>query len=79
MNISRRKTPGMRIRKFHDGGKAHEHPHSDTTNYITSAAERINRQLFKESGGEQNPNSCVSSGSYGEVADNAKNSTRLRR
>lgn len=60
MNINRRTIPGMRVRKFHEGGEVHEHPHSDTTNYVSSAAERINRQLFKESGGEKNPNTAVS-------------------
>jgi len=60
MNIRRRFSPGMRIRKFHEGGKTHPHPHSDTTNYITNAAQRINRQLFMESGGESDPNIAVS-------------------
>ena len=34
MNINRRTIPGMRVRKFHEGGEVHEHPHSDTTNYV---------------------------------------------
>ena len=60
MNIRRSTPPGMRVRKFHNGGRGPGHPHSDTTNYITSATERINRQLFKESGGEKDPNTAVS-------------------
>lgn len=31
MNINRRKPPGMRIRKFHNGGKDPGHPHGDLT------------------------------------------------
>tara|TARA_R110000765_G_scaffold314327_1_gene407181 strand:- start:4 stop:552 length:549 start_codon:yes stop_codon:yes gene_type:complete len=62
MNINRRAIPGMKVRRFHNGGKGPGHPHvtPDTTNYTNSAAERINRQLFKESGGEENPNTAVS-------------------
>ena len=58
MEIRRRFQPGMKVRKFHNGGKGPGHPHPDTTNYVSSAAERINRQLFKESGGEENPNTA---------------------
>ena len=62
MNINRRAVPGMKVRRFHNGGKGpgHPHPTPDTTNYTNSAAERINRQLFKESGGEENPNTALS-------------------
>ena len=60
MNINRRAVPGMKVRRFHNGGKGPGHPHPDTTNYTNSAAERINRQLFKESGGENNPDIAVS-------------------
>tara|TARA_R110000796_G_C14531724_1_gene431943 strand:+ start:960 stop:1622 length:663 start_codon:yes stop_codon:yes gene_type:complete len=31
MNINRKRAPGMRIRKFHNGGKGPGHPHGDLT------------------------------------------------
>mgnify|MGYP003653366645 CR=1 FL=1 len=29
MNINRRTIPGMRVRKFHEGGEVHGHPHEN--------------------------------------------------
>tara|TARA_R110000744_G_scaffold24921_1_gene61986 strand:- start:56 stop:703 length:648 start_codon:yes stop_codon:yes gene_type:complete len=95
MEIRRKFQPGMKVRRFQDGGKGPGHPHNEKystdpsyiknalvadsiapagttyneerdvmtrpdTTFITSAAERIERQEFKESGGESNPDTAVS-------------------